>query len=343
MYKKLSYLLLSTIILISCRETPLDILFNEKTILSEHIDQYTLTDVISACDILVCDEYIILLDKKDSDNAIKIYEKQSMELLKTYGPRGRGPNELINPSTLSYNPKSKTVWVRSQPPGSFLGFKIDSTLPEKGELISGCFQPADITCGGFVFNSDTTYLLPHTDIDRSHVLQYNCDGTNKITIAKGVEDIQIENEFVRLVFYTRSAALDYERNVLYSAFWSQDIITKTSIETGEVEKFVLPNGRFSTLNSDYTDENFAVNQWLSFSTVRFKNGLLYISYRGNKKSSNNDNNYSKHILVFDKELNPLKNIVFERLISSFDVAEDGTIYIISPEDRQKIFVYKNGL
>lgn len=323
-----------------CSNSSIEELYGDKNTECFAYETHQLDGVISGWNLFVDKDYLFILDKKDPENAIKILDRKTFEILKEFGPRGRGPNELLNPAAFSYNPVSKTIWVVSTPPGTMLGCKIDTIDIKNSELITGFRAPIEVQSAHFVFNTDSTYLLAHTDDDRSHVLQYNGDGTNKMVIAKDVEELSIKDPFTRLVFYARVVAYDYKKEILYSAFWNQDMLTRTDMKTGKVAKFVLPNGHFSTLNVDATDPNYAVNQWYGFSKVRYKNGLLYASYRGVKKSDDYSMDYSRNILVFDGNFKPIINLIFDIPIAAFDVSDDGLLYIINPEKPNCINIFK---
>ncbi len=302
----------------------------------KNYESHELNEMVFARDLKVNDQFIFTLDIRDPAASIKIYDRKTLELLGKFGVLGKGPGELLNPADLTYSSFNNILWLNSQPPGTIFGVKIDPSAVQNSQLLLGCKLP-DGLIDGVIFNSDTTYLVSYTDEKQSHVLQFSCDGTNKKVIAKNIENQEIKDPFVRLIFYSRSSAYDSEQNYLFSAFWNHDIITRTNIVTGDVLKYCLPKGRFSKLKKDTSDPNFAVDQWLSFSRIQCKNGLIFASYRGNKKRR--DAHTPNKILVYDYELNPIKLLVFDNPVSGFDITEDGLLYILNPENPGSFQIY----
>ncbi len=81
-------------------------------------------DGLEPISLIVSDKFCAVLDRKDIENTVKVYNLDSWKLVHKFVPRGRGTGEMINPSILTMDSLNNVLWVASVPPGSMLGLEL---------------------------------------------------------------------------------------------------------------------------------------------------------------------------------------------------------------------------
>lgn len=297
-------------------------------------------EVISPWDIQILDTLILVQDDKDPDGVIKVYDSNSGLYINCFGVRGRGPFELNNPHSLNVDKINDKIWIASTPPWKMYGFSFNSIVNglewNESNITKVAFPENELVIN-YAFISDSNYVVS-LNKDDAHIVLFNKSGKKVGQYGNRIEGKTNLNDFQEEEYFLRQMVLDTDSMFLFSSYLIHDIITRTSLVDGQIKVFKMPGYE---IENPKVNSNLQVLNRVSYRTLRYRDGFVYVSYLGENgwDESNNCEIFPKAILVFDTALNPIKRYNLQFGIRSFDISSDGKLYVSSDSFVDKILIY----
>ena len=340
--QNMKYLYLAILLAVigtSCQKKQSNNLFKDSVVLKSKrtviLNKATFIWGISAIDSL-----LLVQDNNDANASLKIFSLNDFKLKLQYGPRGRGPGELINPSCIFADQKNKLAWIESTPPNKIYGYPLDR---QKKEFVNKYKIKAKLPVNNpaifYAIISDTSYAVSHNAYG-ADITTYNFNGKKIKSYGNGYDKRYKMNDYAYNFYYIRNIAYDNVDNVIYSAYLNHDILTRCDLNTGKYKIYKFPNYEIPIPQAN-DGKQPGQPEYMSFRHIVFCNNHLFVSYLGGNSWNEKENVeiFPKSILIFNTNLEPVNKIVFDKGIRCFTVTNNGELIIADENQANELTIY----
>ena len=328
------FLLCSIFLVISCTEKVKTLDFEssvvfddedfEETIMLESQELKGISDSLRLnAKIFVIKDYLILNEIK-SDRFLHILNLPDEKYLGNYGSVGAGPGEVLVPWELS---KSESGLFRVMDPqqNKIVEFVMDSLLNHN------------------IHNKE--YSLPSSSFSRNACVDdgniYYLDGNN---LGHRLFEIGLENEKIKGYGFLPSkedGIKDFQHVLQVCAATLSNENERFAIGHRYLPLIQVFNRENKKWNSILGPENYIPKfenhmRKIQYTEVKIIDGIIYALYNGNK----NTNEHSKIIYVLDFHGIPIKKMILDKGIVSFDIYKGEFLYGINMETKSKVLKFK---
>ncbi len=339
MIKKVLFIVLLISLLYNCAPSSSDgfteISFNENDVNSIHVKS---TEILNVCDSIVVPNTILCMSDKLIINemgqkgifhAINIKNEKYMGL---FGNKGRGPGEMSAPWSIMKN-GSGILQAFDPQQRKVVQFNIDSLInknPFRNEyMLKELLGATDV----FILK-DTAYSLNHFK-GKNRIYVSDLKG-NVIEGLGTIPDFNTEipeNAFAE----GHSAKIQFMDNIFALSYKTTPLI---QIFNNESKQSVLIRGpeHFSSIFKENPHPNIAISYTeetrMGYIDIKVTDEYIFALYSGKNLFKNSDFN-GNIIYKFKLDGTPMKKIVLDKGVVSFDVYQNKYIYGINMDSEGK--------
>ena len=311
------------------------------------VDQFALKKCYDPHFIDIYDSLLILTQPRAKSGIINFYSIKTHKLLFSFGRQGRGPGEFISPGFPTVDKNHGMFWIIDLPKKAFYGFHIEEMLTDKKNIKPAAIVPLELDlmpAYNYIILKDTSILIPSakdsslfTIIDKNGKIIKTC-GTQPVFDSKGLSGLVYKDLLSRLVVYNKDAG-----SYIFSYTYYDKLLKYTikdsliNIVTGP--DHLVQHARAADDGRFYRPFNIKEGY---FYTLKIHKNRIYALYQGGQYFREDLSLiYPKNVHVFDGNLNPLANLIFDQGIRDFDLNEAGDrMYAITTGSEKNIVVYK---
>lgn len=338
--KKILIFIISTLLTIGCNKTieQNSKKFNINTFnfikVGDNIKDIIIKEHYAYPFLHIIDNYLLLLNFKNFEKGIYLYDKNTFELIANTGYRGRGPGEITNLGNIAYNDKTRDLWVGDYSKRVRWRFPLDSILtnsyfkPDSSLIIH-----YDLFLDRYHFLNDSIALgkaVHAINHNRAEMLMAKLNIKNNHTVRHGYEHPKAGGNKSNSYF-----SLSHKDSIYINAYAFCDLLTICHIN-GELKSNIYgPKWN----NKSRIKQSF-------FQQVDIIDDFILASYIGeetfiHKKNRRPRSNFPSKILIFSKSGEHLKTIDVEYKFSQFCIDKVNKRVICYFEDRDNPFGFFN--
>ncbi len=328
----------------NCSTKP-DISFDEIFFNANDINSYEVKsiEISNICDSIIQSNYVLLVNDKLIFNelgpkgifhAVNVNDDKYIGL---FGDKGRGPGEMILPSTLAKEDNS-VLQVFDIQQRKVVLFNVDS-LPNKNTFIkefilkklNGAFAAFVLDEKAYSLNFiKADYRIYISDLEGNAIKGIGMlpDNDNKIP-----NNVFAEGHPARIQYNDNIIALSYTTTPWIQIFNKQKKLWVTVKGPEHFSSIFDENKAKNNSALAYTKESK-----VAYTDIRITKKYVYALYSG---KSIYDSNFNDDIIyIFDLKGNPIKKLILDKGVLSFDVYKDKYIYGLSFGEKNHLLKFE---
>ncbi|MBE9511894.1 MAG: hypothetical protein IMY71_13570 [Bacteroidetes bacterium] len=342
-FRNYAFLFLICVLTSACHESKLDnTMFNSfKKEIKLESKSLNISEFYRIANLEIIDTFLIVIDSHTTDNYISLFHKDNLNLIKSFCPRGKGPNEISQVGTHAIDKENRIINIINWDKNILWQYKIDSILCDSTyEPYSISFPQKHYPIYDLVINNkEEWYGIPHPE--DSLILYFDQSGKEIISFGSNLiakKPINYKTQYsssLPRIF----ACINHKINKMVVAYLYFDIL---SIYDLNYENNVIT--RIGPDNINFEEQLQLKNKryYGYFSHPRFDDKYIYVLYHGHQGFSLVDNNivlyYPNEIFMFDWSGVPLRRIILDHSICSFVLDREKQRLIAFTFDQEMSFI-----
>ena len=314
------------IIFVSCQksekyENAITFSFNDfNTIMKLNANTIEFDELIMKPLKFVLSDSLLIVQNIRTENMIYVYNINTKMKVGEYISWGSGPNELQRIKDLQL--VDSTLYITDTNLSRINLYDINdfhlltSITPKHKVQIDDRFYSAAYTNNGYV----ATTMNP----DDKRLVFYNSNGEKEYTISDYPYYGTQLSDFEKMEGFLSSIVVSQKHKRIYLFGMNTDLIEIYDFN-GELIKRLhgpeqfFPQIKTASLGDGYFKMAYNDDSRFAFSSPIVIDDEIYVSYSGNSQKENEEISQIKHILVFDKDCNPVRGYELSKSIVSFTI------------------------
>ena len=292
-------------------------------------------------DLEIIDTFLIVIDSHTTDNFVSLYHTDNLNLIKTFCPRGRGPNEIYHVGTQAIDEDKRIINIMDWNKNILWLYEIDSILNNHLYIPSSIYFPQKYypILDLVIYNKEKLYGIPHPG--DSLILYFNQDGKEIASFGNNIikRNSINYNDFFSSKLPRFFARINHHNNKMVVGYLYFDILSIFDLNFGD--KVI---SRVGPDKIEFEEQLQLENnpRWGYFSPPRFDDEYIYVLYHGHQGFSWVDNNivlyYPNEIFMFDWTGVPLRRLILDKSICSFALDKEKHRIIAYTFDQEMSFI-----
>lgn len=314
-----------------------------------HMEQFKIKaldiGIFKEPEILVYDTILFILDRHHVNGFLRAYDIGTFKEVASFGMLGRGPDEFISPGCIQIDSFRNDLWFLDITTLSFNCISIDSLLKGTLKRVKSKFTVEHAILPVFNYHLfDNGNFLVSTSLDSAYYTEINQKGEVKKTWGlSSYPRSGMEHQLEYNYFYYKNLAYNEELNVALATYHFHDMIVRYDFESNTKDLFMKKGFK---LTDPITSKGNVLNREKAYSLqIKHNSSFVFASYMGGDLFSGDgvadiSINYPNEIHVFDWDAQPVAKLIFPDPIISFDICNNGNVFIYANSVDTPLQIYE---